>query len=471
MRAAIYTRLSRSTEASTSIERQRETCRALILARGWEVVQVEEDNDVSASKARLDRPGLDAIRANYPALDAVVYWKTDRLARSLLDYASLLEEADRADVALVSATEPLDLSSPMGRAMAQVVAIFAELEARTIGARMESTIDHLKRTGRAPGGRLPYGFQRVANPDGPGFVVALDPAEAPVVREAAERVASGEPMLAVARDLTARRVPTATGGDRWNPATLKTLLRNPALIGRTVHRGEVLRADDGLPLAHRPPILTMAEWGALQATLDARAQPQNRRVTGGTMLRGLAVCGLCGRVLSGSTRKAPSGHRLAYYVCGASGQGRACKGVSVSRPRLDAFVAEEFLKAYGRVPVVRVTPSAPSATDEEVAAVREALGDLERDRYERGLFRDTDGTARFAEIHARLSARLAALDAEHLPSLPSIQRTGQTYAEAWAGAGDDAARRALLAECLDSVTVSPTKAREWAPERVSIAWK
>src|ERR1043165_6093442 len=128
MRAAIYVRLSRETDETTSPERQRAACEALCEARGWEVVAAEEDIDVSGFSRGLDRPGLQRILTRLAELDVIVFFKIDRLARSTVDFAEIMRLAEHQSVALAPATEPLDLTSSMGRAMAKVIAVFAELE-------------------------------------------------------------------------------------------------------------------------------------------------------------------------------------------------------------------------------------------------------------------------------------------------------------------------------------------------------
>src|SRR5438874_948626 len=116
MRVIGYARLSRATEESTSIVRQRAAIIDTANARGWELVGIEEDNDVSATKTRLDRLGLNAARENVTAgyADAILVWKLDRIARSVVDFGTLLDDG----VQIVSCTEPLDTTSAMGRAMA-----------------------------------------------------------------------------------------------------------------------------------------------------------------------------------------------------------------------------------------------------------------------------------------------------------------------------------------------------------------
>lgn len=149
MRIIGYVRLSRaSREESTSVVRQREIIRKTCAARDFELVDIVEDVDVSATKTRLDRPGLIEVRRRIRAgeADAVMVWRLDRIARSVVDFGVLLDDG----LDIISATEPLDTASPMGRAMAEVLQVFARLEAKTIGLRISASQEHLRRSAGSP---------------------------------------------------------------------------------------------------------------------------------------------------------------------------------------------------------------------------------------------------------------------------------------------------------------------------------
>lgn len=466
MRAVIYTRLSRDTEASTSIERQKQACQRVCEERGWEVVYTAEDVDVSATKRGIDRPGLDAVRALYGEIDAVVYFKVDRLARSLSDFTRLMDEAEKAGVALVSATEPLDLSTPMGRAMAQIVGIFAELEARTTGARVASTWAHLKQTGRATGGIRLYGYRTAENPQGAGFVLEPDPEEALVVSEVVGRVLDRESLVSIARDLTRRGIPTRRGS-QWRPDTLNRLLRNPGLQGYAIHRGSVVKGEDGLPVAFWEPLVAPAVWRSVQTELDRRSTPSERRWRSDWLLAGLIYCGHCGARMYGRSEK--DGRE--YYVCSTPGNAGECPGVAVSRARIEEYVDVSFMETFGRFEVTEVVETPAVDNADEIEAVSTALADLEADRYERGLFPGADGAERFAELHARLYSRLDHLKVTATTYETTRTSTGITFGEEW-DTSDTARRRLLLAQAVEAITVTKGKPGRHGldPGRVRIHW-
>lgn len=107
--------------------------------------------------------------------DVALFYRVDRVARSLLDFVGIMRQAEDHGVALVSATESIATSTPTGRAMLQIVAIFAEMESRTISARGTSSVDFLRRNGRRAGGQVPWGWRNAPNPKGAGYVLVLTP--------------------------------------------------------------------------------------------------------------------------------------------------------------------------------------------------------------------------------------------------------------------------------------------------------
>jgi DNA invertase Pin-like site-specific DNA recombinase len=462
LRAVVYVRLSShrgDADPSTSPARQEQSCRAYCEAKGWTVVDVVKDLDVSGSDkgARLDRPGLRAIRERWADVDVVIFGRLDRLARNVIDFRTFADEAAEHDAALVSVAESLDLTTPSGRFVATILAAFAEMEAATIAARTLDGIDGTRRLGRWAGGNPPYGMKIVAAPDGPGFVLAPDPDTAPIVREIADAVLSGTPLYRVAQDLNARGILTqvaalaAAGRTKrppsaWSATTLRRLLTNPAMIGRSLHRGEVLRDETGLPRRVWEPVLPEADWRRLRALL-APASGRSTAAPGrpGRLLTGgLARCGRCDRPLYATSRTLPDGGTRPFYACSAKRNGYPCDGVAIGAEALETYVADYVLSLVGAWPVVEAVTIA--VDDGRRADVEAAIADFARRMTEPG-----------ADIPA-LASRLAALHAERdaLPATaPTETRrvpTGLTFRQTW-DARDTDGRRALLAGNVEAVRV------------------
>lgn len=458
LRAAVYVRLSKETEASTSPERQLEACRSTISAKGWEEVDVFQDLDVSAFSGRR-RPGLEAAREaiRSGAVDALVFYRVDRLARSTLEFHSLLREAEERGVFLVSATEALDFSTPMGRAMAGIVSIFAQLEAETISLRVRDTQRHLAEVGRWRGGRRPYGWRPVPMEDGPGHRLVLDPEESAVLLEVVGRVLQREPLTRIAQDLIVRRIPPAESGPAhkrdevpWTTQTLQRILRRPGLLGHAIHDGRTVVGEDGRPVLVAEPLLDLATFKALQEELDRRHTPRDRRRKESALLSGVGFCGSCGQKLYASSSGERTSYRCASYT--APNRLALCSApASIDRRKLDDHVQAAFLSAVGSFPVVRQVEVL-----DEAAEAREALlhqrETLMADRLA-GLYSTPEGEAFFRRTMAAVEEKLSTLPAS-FDARTEYQETGETFAQAWA-ARDDLGRAALLASALDAVEVFP----------------
>jgi DNA invertase Pin-like site-specific DNA recombinase len=176
---------------------------------GWSDVRFVVDEGFSAKN--LSRPGIAAVLAHLAEGGAgiLVVSKLDRLSRSLLDFASLMDTARRQGWELVVLDLALDTTTPSGQLMANVMASFAEYERQLIGQRTSAALQQKK----AQGARL-------------GRPRSLNPASA--LRIVADR-AAGESLTGIANRLNAEGVPTARGGRCWFPSTVAGVLASAAL--------------------------------------------------------------------------------------------------------------------------------------------------------------------------------------------------------------------------------------------------
>ena len=253
------TRLSHDTDASTSIERQREAIEGWSRAQGHQIVAVTQDTDVSGSIAPQERDGLGPWLSNghVGQWDVLVVAKLDRVSRSLMDFASLLEWCQANGKALVSVAEGLDFGTPTGQFIGKILVLFAEWERQTMRERRADAARKLiNRGGYNGGSSMPWGYRAVNR--GGQLEIEPDPDMVPEITEIVDEVLAGKAVTAVAR---ARGI---------NPTTLLRRLRSPVLKGFVTYMDEVVRGDDGLPLL-REPIIPAATWSRLQAKLDANS--------------------------------------------------------------------------------------------------------------------------------------------------------------------------------------------------------
>lgn len=134
-RVALYVRVS---TAEQNTRNQRRELKATAERQGWDVVKVYEDAGLSGAKGRDQRPGLDALlkAVTRREVDLVAAWSVDRLGRSLTDLLGLLTELHAKGVDLYLHQQGLDTSTPSGRAMFQMMGVFAEFERAMIRERV-----------------------------------------------------------------------------------------------------------------------------------------------------------------------------------------------------------------------------------------------------------------------------------------------------------------------------------------------
>ena len=149
-RVAFYLRVS--TDQQT-VENQRLALQAVAERRGWHVVHTYADNGISGAKGRDKRPGLDAAMkdAVRRRFDVLMVWSIDRLGRSTATVATALAELDAAGVAIYADREGMDATTPHGRAMLQMAAVFAELERAMIRERVNAGLARAKEQGKRLG--------------------------------------------------------------------------------------------------------------------------------------------------------------------------------------------------------------------------------------------------------------------------------------------------------------------------------
>ncbi|GAA4822907.1 hypothetical protein GCM10025786_33600 [Nocardioides caeni] len=138
MKAGIYARISLDAAGDgMGVARQEELCRALADRKGWEVVELYVDNDVSASSTK-ERPEYTRMLSDLEAgtISAVVVYAIDRLTRRPMELETFIDLTERLNVSLANVAGEIDLATPMGQAQARMMGLVARLEAQSIGKRV-----------------------------------------------------------------------------------------------------------------------------------------------------------------------------------------------------------------------------------------------------------------------------------------------------------------------------------------------
>jgi site-specific DNA recombinase len=264
----------------------------------------------------------------------VLVYRLDRMGRLLKILVDAYTALEGARVAIRSATEPFDTSTPIGSFLFQLLASLAELEISTIKERMSLGRDRVAKGGRWTGGPIPIGYDLDAEgklTPSTRMIESLECTEADLVRDIFQRMAQGGSAINECRRLDALGVPTgrryAGGkltvvGTLWRPSRLTYILWNPVYIGQ-----HVFKSRFG-PIEREVPALVDRQlWERAQAQLrqNQRLPKWNTKRT--NLLRNLITCGLCGRSYVGTPMYTPKGRREGpytnyYYRCGLQMQSK-----------------------------------------------------------------------------------------------------------------------------------------------------
>ena len=274
LRCAIYTR--KSTEEGleqefNSLDAQRESCAAYVMSQagqGWKEIRTHYD-DGGISGGTMDRPALQDLLRDIKSgkVDVVVVYKIDRLTRSSMDFAKIVEVFDAHKVSFVSVTQQFNTLSSMGRLTLNVLLSFAQFEREVTAERICDKIAASKRKGMWMGGGVPMGYTAKDKK------LVIDPVEADTVRKIFRlyrdigSVRQVKEHLDRAGNFTKQRIGkdgTTIGGKPFTRGHLYWLLSNPVYAGLVSHKGAI---SDGQHNA----IIDRETWDSIQGMLAGGA--------------------------------------------------------------------------------------------------------------------------------------------------------------------------------------------------------
>ena len=272
VRCAIYTR--KSTEEGleqdfNSLDAQREACEAFISSQkheGWVTLPIQYD-DGGYSGGTLERRALQRLLADIreSKADVVVVYKIDRLTRSLLDFAKIVEVFDAHCVSFVSVTQAFNTATSMGRLTLNVLLSFAQFEREVTGERIRDKIAASKKKGMWMGGYPPLGYGVKDRK------LVINEVEAETVRYIFRRYQELGAVRLLKDHLDAEGIlskrRTAPDGRPYGskPITRGALYH---MLQNRIYRGEIVHKNQAYPGEHAP-IIDDALWQKVQTTLAA----------------------------------------------------------------------------------------------------------------------------------------------------------------------------------------------------------
>ncbi len=307
LRCAVYTRKSTDEgleKEFNTLDAQREACEAYVAsqrAEGWTLVRDRYD-DGGFSGGTLERPALKRLLADIEQglVDVIVVYKIDRLSRSLMDFAKLVETMEAHGVTFVSVTQSFNTTTSMGRLTLNILLSFAQFEREVIGERIRDKVAASKARGMWMGGKVPLGYD-VANRK----LVVNEP-EAARVRRVFELFVETGSGVETVRRLQAEGV-TAKSGRPLDKGDVYKILNLRTYIGEVTHKENVYRGE-------HEAIVPRDLWDQAHAILQVspRSRAAQSRQHAPALLKGL-IFGIDGRAMS-PTHAVKNGRRYCYYV-------------------------------------------------------------------------------------------------------------------------------------------------------------
>jgi site-specific DNA recombinase len=412
MRVAAYARVSTTRQAQAlGIEQQLDRLRAVAAERGWDLEDQHVYRDDGYSGARIGRPGLDRLRdhAALAELDIVLVTAPDRLARNYVHQVLLIDELAARGCQVEFLDRPMS-ADPHDQLLLQIRGAVAEYERTLIAERMRRGRQAKLRAGTLlPWTTAPFGYR--LDPERPrrADAVRVEPGEAALVAELFDWYLEPQATIyRLARRLTDLGVPAPRGGPRWNTASVRGILRNPAYAGRALsnrtqvapargRKSAMLPAGPGVSHAPRPPqdwiavpvppVVSEQTFAQVQAKLDANQQGAARNTRHEYLLRTLISCGACRLGCTG--RQTAAGYR--YYLCRGrtdplrAAQGQRCTARYIPAGQLDELVwADLCALLTDPAQVTRALARAqggawlPQELQARQATIGQALSQLER---------------------------------------------------------------------------------------------
>jgi site-specific DNA recombinase len=373
MRAAAYARVSTERqERQQTIDSQLTALSAWAREAGHELKAAHVFQDEGYSGARLDRPGLDALRdaVRDAEVDIVAVLSPDRLARRYAYQVLILEELRRAGCEVTFLNHGIS-DNPGDQLLLQIQGAVAEYERALLGERFRRGKLQKAQAGYFIGGRAPYGYRYVPCRDGAGGRLEIDATEADLVRTLYGWLVDGRMTIRqILKRLNFGPSYPRSGRHPWSPSVVHHILSEPVYTGTAyANRYDFIEARK--PRSRKPgytgkgcrrlrpreqwiaipvpPIIGQELWDRAQTQLadNARLSFRNNQKHN-HLLRCLLTCGACGLAMHGVARRTATGLIRSTYRCAGKDRVMTAREIACPRAQVDGDQLEAAVWAHVR---------------------------------------------------------------------------------------------------------------------------
>jgi len=316
-KAFIYCRISDDkTREGLGVQRQEEDCRKLAEEKGYEVVRVFRDNDISAYSGKA-RPEYSAMMKRVAAgeVAAVFCWHPDRLHRRPVELEAYIDACreGKAVTYSVKAGE-MDLATDAGQMIARMLGAAAKYESDTKSTRIRRASEQATKAGKYTGGTPPYGWT-INN-----GVPELHPIESAAVARACNRVLKGDSLGSIIREMNDQGLKTVRDKE-WGYSQLRQVLQRPRNAGLADYHGEIVGKSTF------PAIVTENVWRGVCAVLSDPSRRRSQSNKAVHLLAGIAQCH-CGAYVRSASATMRDGQTHRIYRCPERGPGHVSKRIA-----------------------------------------------------------------------------------------------------------------------------------------------
>lgn len=395
---AIYTRQSIDKEGSLSIEGQIDLCRKY----AGEDALVFQDRGFSGKN--IKRPAFTELMQAVESgtIDKIFVYRLDRFSRNIADFSRLWEILDRHNVSFVSVTENFDTSSPIGRAMLNIVLVFAQLERETTAERVRDNYHHRFKLGVWTGGPAPFGFSltKIVSDGHQASTLMIHPENSQIVQMIFSEYAKPDASLrSVAKMLNERGI-HGPKREMWDNVTLSRILHSPVYVKATpevfwyylakglkselpvesfdgIHACNVVGKrdrtknkynalqDQMLTVSNHLGFIDADLWLRVQDKLQNNTQISRANAGKYTWLTGLLKCDKCGYALKINHSKADN---KLHLLCSARSNFSSCDcSVDVDVWELEEYVSSQIAEMLKSSPPTEIIPDSKELSAEVLA--------------------------------------------------------------------------------------------------------
>lgn len=380
MKAGIYVRVSTTQQIDRdSLRTQEERLRQYCKAQDFEIYKNKPYKDEGISAKDTKRPAFEELMNDIEAgrIQVIIVTRLDRVTRSLKDLIELMEKLQKHNVKLVSLTESIDTTGPMGRFIINLLGSIAQLEREIDSERVSADMHHRALAGKWTGGVVPLGYvtkgklirrylekgmsedeaikgaNKIAPEKGRLYLVKQD---AELVRKIYQFYLECKSLRRVTHELNKREIKTPEG-ESWAATSIRRILTNPTYSGKVLYGKRKTELATGKLKNVKPELWKIVKGeheGIIPEEIFERVQVLVRqkymkpsKAKKSYLLAGLARCGHCkGGMFGYLYFKKKYDKRYFYYRCqNAIQKGRTvCKGMVVSGKILEEQVVDTLLK-------------------------------------------------------------------------------------------------------------------------------